>query len=157
MLKRDHFDALCGFLILAVAAYLMLEASKINAPAHVYPLVILTVVIALAAVSTVSAIRRVFRSRSQSAANPLDQSESTKSFKIWGILVAVILYAFGMQFDYTLSTGVFLFVMFLTLGPGQMTAARIIKSLLMAVAMTIFLYLAFAIWLNVSVPNIFRQ
>jgi len=157
MLKRDHFDALCGFLILAIAAYLLLEASRINAPAHVYPLVILTVVIALAAVSTVSAIRRVVRAHSQSAANLPDQSEPTKSLKIWGILIAVILYAVGMQFDYTLSTGAFLFVMFLTLGPGQITAARVVKSLLMAVAMTIFLYLAFAIWLNVSVPNIFRQ
>lgn len=157
MLKRDHFDALCGFLILGIAAYLMLEASKINAPAHVYPLVILTVVIALAAVSTVAAIQRVVRAHSQSAANPPDEGEPTKSLKIWGILSAVILYAFGMQFDYTLSTGVFLFVMFLTLGPGQISAARIVKSLLMAVAMTIFLYLAFAIWLNVSVPNIFRQ
>ncbi|WP_306259037.1 tripartite tricarboxylate transporter TctB family protein [Pararhizobium sp. IMCC21322] len=156
MLKRDHFDALCGFLILAIAAYLLLEASKINAPAHVYPLVILTIVIALSAVSTVSAVRRVARSRSRSAANASDKSEPPKSLKIWGILIAVILYAFGMQFDYTLSTGAFLFVMFLTLGPGPIAAARIIKSLLMAVAMTTFLYLAFAVWLNVSVPNIFQ-
>lgn len=156
MLKRDHFDALCGFLILAIAAYLLLEASKINAPAHVYPLVILTVVIALAAISTVSAIRRVVRLHNQSAANVPGSKEPTKSLKIWGILTAVILYACGMQFDYTLSTGAFLFVMFLSLGSGPITAARIIKSLLMAVAMTIFLYLAFAVWLNVSVPNIFR-
>lgn len=156
MFKRDHFDALCGFLILAIATYLMLEASKINAPAHVYPLVILTVVIVLSAVSTFSAVRRVARAHNQSAANASDKTETAKSLKIWGILLAVILYAFGMQFDYTLSTGVFLFVMFLSLGSGEFTGARIIKSLLMAVAMTIFLYLAFAVWLNVSVPNIFQ-
>lgn len=156
MLKRDHFDALSGFVILAMAAFLLLEASQINAPANVYPLVILIVVIALAFISTLSAIRRVLRSQATSEKSEAETEETDKSRKIWGIVLAIVAYAFGMQFDYTIATCAFLFAMFLSLGGGDLTIKRVIKAFLMAFALTAFLYIAFVMWLNVSVPNIFQ-
>lgn len=149
MLRRDHFDALGSFVILAVAAYLMLEASSIGPPANIYPLVILTLVIALAAFSMISAIRRAYLNPTNNGA---DIANPSWPGKIWGILGAVVAYAIGMQFDYTISTAIFLFVMFLWLGRGEITMARLAKNLFMAIALTGFLYLAFVVWLNVSVP-----
>ncbi len=152
MLKRDHFDIISSLVIMAVAAYLLLEASAIDAPANVYPLVILTVVIALSFLSTLSTFRRL---RLAQAATDTEPEDTTKSKKVWGIVLAIIAYAFGMQFDYTISTCLFLFVMFLWLSGGDFTFMRALKALLMAAALTVFLYVAFVTWLNVSVPNIF--
>lgn len=155
MIKRDHFDVLSGLVILGFGAYLGLEASKIDAPANVYPLVILTIVIILAFISTLSAMRRIVQSRTTPAPVDAVTEGTTESLKIWGIVLALIGYAFGMQFDYKIATCAFLFVMFLSLGAGKLSIARAFKALLMAVALTAFLHVAFVLWLNVSVPDIF--
>ncbi len=152
MFKRDHFDLISSVVILAVAAYLLLEASAIDAPANVYPIVILSVVIALSCLSTLSTFRRL---RHAQLTTDTQSEGSPGSRRIWGIALAIIAYAFGMQFDYTISTCLFLFVMFLWLGGGDFTLMRALKALLMAAALTMFLYIAFVTWLNVSVPNIF--
>ncbi len=155
MHKRDFLDVLSSLAILGFGTYLGVEASKIDAPANVYPLVILTIVIVLSLVSTLTAIQRI--ARPQTASTPeTGTSESRQgALKIWGIVLALIGYALGMQFDYKIATCAFLFVMFLALGAGELTIARAVRSLLMALALTAFLYVAFVLWLNVSVPDIF--
>lgn len=137
------FEKFLLSLIIGFCAYLLWETMGIRAPAKIFPL---TIALFTGGMALAALIRSFSR--------PLDIAffDEGRGIVVLAGALGLVVYAVAMAVNYLAATFVMLLAGYVFLMPER-TGRGLIWALVVAVAVTVFTWLCFALWLGVNLPT----